>query len=138
MVSCYFILNCTGNVFEVLSKQENGYGSRSQGNDLEQATGSLIEKKEEAAKVWGRSEVVDEALRCIIYLYLDHFHSAMKNNVLYTGYLIWDGWVMYELQCAKLSKVLVFLPDSVAALFGIMNLKPLTRAVKRPDEQGQV
>lgn len=51
MVSSYLIFNPTGIIFEVLSRKDDGYASRSHVNDLAETTGPVSKKDEVTAEV---------------------------------------------------------------------------------------
>lgn len=70
MVLPYIMFNRTENLFEVLSRREDGYALRSHANDLAESTGPVSETKEVASKVSERSAAVEKALQSVTYLYL--------------------------------------------------------------------
>lgn len=75
-----------------------------------------------------------EAPRHVAYLYLDHIHSALRDNPLYFNDTKLEKWVKYGFQVAKLPRVFGSLLDSVTALLGIIKLVSQTRAIVKLEE----
>lgn len=86
----------------------------------------------------GRSAAIDKALRYVTNQYLEHIDSTSTNNTLYTEPTNWENDVMYELENAKLPKVLESLPDSFAAMLEFMKPGPPSRIVIVLEEKGKV
>lgn len=56
------------------------------------------------------------------------------NDELYTGLIIWNNLVWYNLQIRKLLETFESLLDSVAAVLGIIEREPRIRAILEVDE----
>lgn len=129
MVFSHPMFNCTGIVFKILSRNENGYAPGWHANDPAESAGPVNRKGEVSVKVWDRSTAVDKAQRYVTYLYLEHVNSATTTNGLYTDLINREKWVTSKLQSPYLSSFFESLPDSVVAALGIIKREPPTKTV---------
>lgn len=111
---------------------------RLQDTDLAEATSSVNQKEKVSVEVWDGSAPINESLRYVTYLYVEHVSSALTNNVLYTEHTNGENWVIYELQGVKLPRVYELVQNTVAAALGIMTPGSLTALAVKLEEQGQV
>lgn len=81
-VAPHLMSNCTRNVFEIMSRREDGDASKVQAKTRKEVSLSVQKKKKVAAEMWTSSVANDEALPYVNYLYLEHDHRALMNNSL--------------------------------------------------------
>lgn len=88
MFALYLMLNCTKNAFGILPSKEHVIAPELEVSALEEASRLGREKEEVAAEVWKTSAVVQEALRDVSYLYMEHVSSVLTGPDLYMEHII--------------------------------------------------
>lgn len=84
MVTTNVMFSRTRNVLRIISRNGDGFAREVQQNFLEEASGPVRKKEQAAVALWERSAAVEEELRYVTYLSLEHASSAMPNNAQYT------------------------------------------------------
>lgn len=134
LFSRYFIFNLTRNLSELLSSMNDGPASRSQIDDLSEASVSIRVKEEVGAQVWERSAAVDESLQNATYLYMEHADHLLTNITQYTKLKNLEKLVICNLQSEKLSRLFQSLSTSVAATINIVEPEPPIGVVVEQNE----
>lgn len=84
MVVLYLFVNHIRNLFEIMSTGEDYNAPNGWEDAVEEASCSVLEKKEVGTAVRGRSAIVEVSLQKVFYHYQKHTASVLTNIVLHT------------------------------------------------------